>query len=149
MSTSLPPQASFTENTDKANMRRLFSRPQTRSGGALLRKMVAPGNPEERAWRKLMGSESTVYQQEHGHVCDPLERGLGSQVPAHLAQVGRKEPHAPPILTREQGASRKMKGHSKCQLGLLNIFIFFQIYSYCFPCYFLFLCFLTSMVSSL
>ena len=66
MSTSLPPQASFTENTDKANMRRLFSRPQTRSGGALLRKMVAPGNPEERAWRKLMGSESTVYQQEHG-----------------------------------------------------------------------------------
>lgn len=117
MSTSLPPQASFTENTDKANMRRLFSRPQTRSGGALLRKMVAPGNPEERAWRKLMGSESTVHQQEHGHVCDPLERGLGSQVPAHLAQVGRKEPHAPPILTREQGASRKMKGHSKCQLG--------------------------------
>ena len=45
MPTSPPPQASLTEGTDKANMCRLFSGPQTRSGGALFRKMVTPGDP--------------------------------------------------------------------------------------------------------
>ena len=70
------------------------------------------------------GMEKADGHREHGasagtrpRVSDPLERGLCSQVSAQWAQVGRKEPHSLPILTREQGASRKIRGHSKCQLG--------------------------------
>lgn len=68
--------------------------------------------------------EKADGHREHGasagtrpRVSDPLERGLYSQVSAQRAQVGRKEPHSLPILTREQGASRKIRGHSKCQPG--------------------------------
>ena len=63
-----------------------------------------------------MGSESTVHQQEHSHVeCPSGERtrltGVSSTGPSG------EERAPPPILTQEQGASRKRKGHSKCQLG--------------------------------